>query len=84
MINKVVIQNKETKKYLMSIYVGRTSVVKSIVWTDFIKNAIHFENKEMANSTIIFIGDVMDWELEQQLEYIEIQEENDERYLKFK
>ena len=67
-----IIRSEETEEYIMSIYVGRTTVVKPIAWTNYIKNAIHFENADEAKATIAFIGAVMDWELEEQLQIIEI------------
>lgn len=71
-MSNCIIKNEETGKYLMSIYVGRTSVVKPIVWTYYISNAIHFENEKEAKATIRFIGEVMDWELEEQLQIVEV------------
>ena len=63
-----VIKNAESEKYLSSIYVGRTEKVSPFAWTYYKKHAIHFENEEIANATIDFIRDVMDWELSEELE----------------
>ncbi len=63
-----IIKNCNSEQYLSSIYIGRTDKVKPFAWTYYPKNAIHFENEKEAKATITFIGAVMDWELEQELE----------------
>ena len=63
-----VIKNAESEKYLSSIYVGRNAIVSPFAWTYYKVHAILFENEEIANATIDFIRDVMDWELSEQLE----------------
>lgn len=74
MSRNIVIKNTETEQYLNAINVGCTPAIKPIVWTWYPKRAIHFENREEAEATITFIGAVMDWELESQLEIVELQE----------
>ena len=66
--NRYVIANTETHKFLAAIQIGRTPAIHPLHWTDFSQNAIHFENSEEAQATITFIGAVLDWELEEQLE----------------
>ena len=41
-------------------------------WRSLPTKAIHFENYEEAQATITFIGEVLDWELEKQLEIIKV------------
>ena len=62
----------EQGEYLASINIGYTKEIKPIVWRFLPTRAIHFENKEEAQATITFIGAVLDWELEEQLEIVEV------------
>ena len=71
---KYVIQCEETNTYLSTMYIGRHGHVLPFSWAYTTKQAIHFSTKEEAEATITFIGAVMDWELEEQLQIIEIEE----------
>ena len=62
----------EGREYLSSIYIGRAPEIHPFRWSFLPKHAIQFENEEEAQATIIFIGAVIDWELEEQLEIISI------------
>ena len=75
MKNNIVIRNAEDGQYLSSINVGMTPALHPLYFRGLTKYAIHFENKDEAKATIKFIGDVLDWELEEQLEIVELQEE---------
>ena len=66
------IKNEETGYYLSAINIGCTAAIKPIMWVSYKARACHFENEEEAQATITFIGAVLDWELEEQLQIIEI------------
>lgn len=46
---------------------------EDIIWTTHLPEALRFEAAEEAEAVITFIGDVMDWELAQQL-YVKLLE----------
>ncbi len=69
-----VIQNTETGLYLSEIVIiGRNRALRPFAWCAYPKNAIQFENEEEAQATIVFIGAVIDWELEEQLQIVEVE-----------
>ena len=68
------IKNEATDAYLAAIQIGRTSAIHPLTWTQVPKIALHFDNIEEAQATIKFIGAVLDWELEEQMEIYEIKE----------
>lgn len=65
-----IIKNIETEKFIKSMIIATVPFFE-IEWTTDEVNARFFENEDIANSVIIFIGDCLDWELEQQLEIVE-------------
>lgn len=67
-----VIKNKENGKLINFILLGRGGVVREIKYTNDHRFALNFENREEPQATITFIGAVMDWELEEQLEISEV------------
>lgn len=71
---KCLIKNEETGEYLTAIYLGCKKAVPPLLWKKGPSYAIPFENEEEAKATITFIGAVINWELEEQLEVVELQE----------
>ncbi len=68
---------KSTEKpgfMLAGVGLGECASVGSVVWTQFEDQAVLLEEGE-AEATITFIGDVLDWELAEEL-YIERKERN--------
>lgn len=66
------IKHAEAGIYLSGIHIGRTGKLRPLTWTRYKEYAIHFENEAEAEATIEFIGSVIDWELEEQLEIVEV------------
>lgn len=67
-----VIQNTETGLYLSEIVIiGRNRALRPLVWCSNQENAIQFDNEEEAEAAIAFIGDVLDWELQEQLKIVD-------------
>lgn len=66
-----VIKNIETGKYIKTMIIATVPFFE-IEWTSNKIDARFFENADIANSAITFIGDCLDWELEQQLEFVEV------------
>lgn len=76
MKHNIVIRHTETGEHLAAIYIGCSRTVPPLLWRKNRYEAIHFENEEEAKATIKFIGDVIDWEMEEQLEIITHNSEN--------
>lgn len=71
---KCLIKNEETGEYLTALYIGCQKAVPPLIWKNDPNYAIPFENTEEAQATITFIGAVINWELEEQLQIIELLE----------
>lgn len=67
------IKNTETGEYLTALYIGCRKGVPPLLWKHDPKYAIPFREIEEAQSTITFIGSVINWELEEQLDIIEVE-----------
>lgn len=74
MAQSYIIKNSANDDYLVSINLGAGKNISPMYWRGLPRLAIHFENQDLAQATITFIGDVLDWELAEQLEIIEIEE----------
>ena len=67
-----VIQNTETGLYLSEIVIiGRNRSLRPFAWCAYTKSAIQFDNEEEAEAAVAFIGDVLDWELQEQLKIVD-------------
>ena len=71
-MSNCIIKNEETGKYISFILIGRMGIAKEIKYTKDKQLALIFENTEEAEATIRFIGEVIDWELEEQLQIVKI------------
>lgn len=70
-----VIKNPVLDDYLVSINLGAGKHIMPMYWRGIPRLALHFENSDIAQATITFIGDVLDWELAEQLEIVEVETE---------
>ena len=72
MKGRKIIQNTDTGLYLSEIVIiGRNRKLRPFAWCAYTKNAIQFDNEEEAKAAVAFIGDVLDWELQEQLKIID-------------
>ena len=73
-MNKYVIRDTDSGKYLSFVGIGRTGkrVEKIINWTPFANVAIQLDNQEKAAAVLQFINDVLDYELAQNAEVVEV------------
>lgn len=67
---KFVIQHTEEKQYLSKVALEKKEIYleQNLEYVISPENALQFETADEANAVITFIGDVIDWEEEQQLE----------------
>lgn len=75
MAKSYVIYNPSCSDYLVSINLGSGKNILPMYWRGLPRLAIKFENQELAQATITFIGDVLDYELTEQLEIVEFETE---------
>ena len=69
-MNDVIIRHSETGYYLLSVYIGRNSIIAPYLFVSKSQDALVFENEETAQATIDFISNVIDFELAECLEII--------------